>query len=92
MRCGCDWARYWLPSTDDVERLASSLLELSVVEKRSVDRDQLRVDLVGFAPLPRAALGEVNGRELASHLLALRRKHRLQLPGDSRTAEVLPDG
>ena len=67
-------------TSHDVERLASALLELSVV-KRSVDRDQLRVDLVGFVGLYRGRrLGEVNVAELASHLLALLRKHRLQLP------------
>ena len=67
-------------TSHDVERLASALLELSVV-KRSVDRDQLRVDLVGFVGLYRGRrLGEVNIAELASHLLALLRKHRLQLP------------
>ena len=67
-------------TSHDGERLASALLELSVV-KRSVDRDQLRVDLVGFVGLYRGRrLGEVNVAELASHLLALLRKHRLQLP------------
>jgi ubiquinone biosynthesis protein len=67
-------------TSHDVERLASALLELSVV-KRPVDRDQFRVDLVGFVSLYRGRrLGEVNIAELASHLLALLRKHHLQLP------------
>jgi ubiquinone biosynthesis protein len=64
----------------DVERLASALLELSVV-KRPVDREQFRVDLVGFVALYKGRrLGEVNVAELASQLLALLRKHHLQLP------------
>jgi ubiquinone biosynthesis protein len=67
-------------TSHDVERLASALLELSVV-KRPVDRDQFRVDLVGFVGLYRGRrLGEVNVAELASQLLALLRKHHLQLP------------
>jgi ubiquinone biosynthesis protein len=64
----------------EVERLASALLDLSVV-KRPVDRDQLRADLVGFVGLYRGRrLGEVNVAGLASQLLALLRKHHLQLP------------
>jgi ubiquinone biosynthesis protein len=67
-------------TSHDVERLASALLELSVV-KRPVDRDQFRVDLVGFVGLYRGRrLGEVNVAELASQLLALLRKHHVQLP------------
>ena len=67
-------------TSHDVERLASALLELSVV-KRPVDRDQFRVDLVGFVGLYRGRrLGEVNVADLASQLLALLRKHHLQLP------------
>src|ERR671917_84162 len=64
----------------DVERLAKALLDLSVV-KRSVDREQFRNDLVLFMSLYRGRrLGEVNVAKLASQLLALLRKHRLQLP------------
>ena len=67
-------------TSHEVERLASALLELSVV-KRPVDRDQFRIDLVGFIALYKGRrLGEVNIAELASHLLALLRKHHLQLP------------
>jgi ubiquinone biosynthesis protein len=67
-------------TSHDVERLASALRELSVV-KRPVDRDQFRVDLVGFVGLYRGRrLGEVNVADLASQLLALLRKHHLQLP------------
>lgn len=67
-------------TSHDVERLASALLELSVV-KRPVDRDQFRVDLVGFMGLYRGRrLGEVNVADLASQLLALLRKHHVQLP------------
>jgi ubiquinone biosynthesis protein len=67
-------------TSHDVERLASALLELSVV-KRPVDRDQFRIDLVGFVALYKGRrLGEVNVAELASQLLALLRKHHLQLP------------
>ena len=64
----------------DVERLAKALLDLSVV-KRPVDRDQFRADLIIFMSLYRGRrLGEVNIAKLASQLLALLRKHRLQLP------------
>ena len=64
----------------DVERLAKALLDLSVV-KRSVDREQFRADLIIFMSLYRGRrLGEVNIAKLASQLLALLRKHRLQLP------------
>ena len=64
----------------DVERLAKALLDLSVV-KRPIDRDQFRTDLLLFMSLYRGRrLGEVNVAKLASQLLALLRKHRLQLP------------
>lgn len=64
----------------DVDRLAKALLELSVV-KRKVDREQFRADLVRFVALYRGRrLGEVNIAALVSNLLALLRKHRLQLP------------
>ena len=64
----------------DVDKLAKALLELSVVN-RQVDREQLRVDLVRFVGLYRGRrLGEVNIAGLVSQLLALLRKHRLQLP------------
>jgi ubiquinone biosynthesis protein len=64
----------------DVERLAKALLDLSVV-KRPTDREQFRSDLVLFMSLYRGRrLGEVNVARLASQLLALLRKHRLQLP------------
>ncbi len=64
----------------DVDRLARALLELSVV-KRQVDREQFRADLVRFVALYRGRrLGEVNIAALVSNLLALLRKHRLQLP------------
>jgi ubiquinone biosynthesis protein len=67
-------------TSHDVERLASALLELSVV-KRPLDREQFRIDLVGFIGLYKGRrLGEVNIAELASQLLALLRKHHLQLP------------
>jgi ubiquinone biosynthesis protein len=67
-------------TSHDVERLGSALLELSVV-KRPVDREQFRVDLLGFVGLYKGRrLGEVNVAALASHLLALLRKHHLQLP------------
>ena len=64
----------------DAERLAKALLELSVV-KRPVDRDQFRADLLLFMALYRGRrLGEVNVAKLASQLLMLLRKYRLQLP------------
>jgi ubiquinone biosynthesis protein len=64
----------------DVERLAKALLDLSVV-KRPVEREQFRSDLLLFMSLYRGRrLGEVNVARLASQLLALLRKHRLQLP------------
>ena len=64
----------------DVERLAKALLDLSVV-KRPVDRGQFRSDLVVFMSLYRGRrLGEVNVARLATQLLALLRKYRLQLP------------
>ena len=67
-------------TSHDVERLAGALLELSVV-KRPVDREQFRVDLIGFVGLYKGRrLGEVKVAGLASHLLALLRKHHLQLP------------
>ena len=66
----------------DVERLATALQELSVV-KHPTDREQLRVDLVAFVGLYRGRrLGEVNVAALVSQLLALLRKHRLQLPSE----------
>ena len=67
-------------TSHDVDKLAKALLELSVV-KRQVDREQFRTDLVRFVALYRGRrLGEVNIAALVSHLLALLRKHRLQLP------------
>ena len=67
-------------TSHDVERLAKALLDLSVV-KRPVDREQFRSDLLVFTSLYRGRrLGEVNVAKLASALLALLRKHRLQLP------------
>jgi ubiquinone biosynthesis protein len=64
----------------DVERLAKALVNLSVV-KRPIERDQFRNDLVLFMSLYRGRrLGEVNVAKLASSLLALLRKYRLQLP------------
>lgn len=64
----------------DVGKLAKALLELSVV-KRNVDQDVFRADLVRFVALYRGRrLGEVNIAALASQLLTLLRKHRLQLP------------
>ena len=64
----------------DVERLAKALLDLSVT-KRPVDREQFRSDLLVFTSLYRGRrLGEVNVAKLASALLALLRKHRIQLP------------
>ena len=64
----------------DAERLAKALLDLSVV-KRPLDRDQFRADLVQFMALYRGRrLGEVNVAKLASQLLMLLRKYRLQLP------------
>ena len=67
-------------TSHDVERLAKALLDLSVV-KRPVDREQFRSDLLVFTSLYRGRrLGEVNVAKLASSLLALLRKHRLQLP------------
>ena len=64
----------------DVERLAKALLDLSMV-KRPIDRDQFRTDLLLFMSLYRGRrLGEVNVAKLASQLLTLLRKHRLQLP------------
>ena len=69
----------------DVERLAKALLDLSVV-KRPVDREQFRADLIIFMSLYRGRrLGEVNIAKLASQLLALLRKHRLQLPQEVAT-------
>ncbi len=67
-------------TSHEVERLASALLELSVV-KRPVDRQQFHIDLLGFVSLYKGRrLGEVNIAELATQLLALLRKHHLQLP------------
>ena len=67
-------------TSHDVDKLAKALLELSVV-KPQVDREQFRVDLVRFVALYRGRrLGEVNIAALVSQLLALLRKHRLQLP------------
>ena len=67
-------------TSHDVDKLAKALLELSVV-KRQVDREQFRADLVRFVALYRGRrLGEVNIAGLVSQLLALLRKHRLQLP------------
>ena len=67
-------------TSHDVDKLARALLELSVV-KRQVDREQFRTDLVGFVGLYKGRrLGEVKVAGLASHLLALLRKHHLQLP------------
>ena len=64
----------------DVERLAKALLDLSIV-KRPTDREQFRADLLLFMALYRGRrLGEVNVAKLASQLLTLLRKHRLQLP------------
>jgi ubiquinone biosynthesis protein len=64
----------------DIDKLAKALLELSVV-KRQVDREQFRADLVRFVALYRGRrLGEVHIAALVSQLLALLRKHRLQLP------------
>ena len=69
-------------TSHDVERLATALHELSVV-KHPTDREQLRVDLVAFVGLYRGRrLGEVNVAALVSQLLALLRKHRLQLPSE----------
>ncbi len=69
-------------TSHDVERLATALQELSVV-KHPTDREQLRVDLVTFVGLYRGRrLGEVNVAALVSQLLALLRKHRLQLPSE----------
>jgi ubiquinone biosynthesis protein len=63
-----------------VERLAKALLDLSVV-KRPTDRALFRADLLRFMSLYRGRrLGEVNVARLASQLLTLLRKHRLQLP------------
>ena len=51
--------------------------------KQPTDRDQFRVDLVAFVSLYRGRrLGEVNMAALVSQLLALLRKHRLQLPSE----------
>ena len=67
-------------TSHDVERLAKALLDLSVV-KRPIDRGQFRNDLILFTSLYRGRrLGEVNVAKLASSLLALLRKYRLQLP------------
>lgn len=67
-------------TTHDVDRLASALLELSLVD-RPIDREQFGRDLSGFVALYRGRrLGEVHVGALVSHLLALLRKHRLQLP------------
>jgi len=64
----------------DVDKLGSALLELSVVQ-RPVERERLRADLVRFVALYQGRrLGEVNIGALVSQLLALLRKHRLQLP------------
>ncbi len=72
-------------TSHDVERLARALLELSVV-KQPTDRDQFRIDLVAFVSLYRGRrLGEVNMAALVSQLLALLRKHRLQLPSEMAT-------
>jgi ubiquinone biosynthesis protein len=69
----------------DVERLARALLEISVV-KGATDRDQFRSDLVAFMGLYRGRrLGEVNMAALVSQLLALLRKHKLQLPSEMAT-------
>lgn len=69
-------------ASHDVERLATAVQELSVV-KHPTDREQLRVDLVAFVGLYRGRrLGEVNVAALVSQLLALLRKHRLQLPSE----------
>ena len=69
----------------DAERLAKALLDLSVV-KRPVDREQFRADLIIFMSLYRGRrLGDVNIARLASQLLALLRKHRLQLPQEVAT-------
>lgn len=64
----------------DADKLASALLDLSVVD-RPVERERLRADLVGFVALYQGRrMGEVNIGALVSQLLALLRRHRLQLP------------
>ena len=64
----------------DVDRMATALLELSV-SKRAVDRRQLREDLDEFVSLYRGRrIGEVDLGPLITRMLALLRKHHLQLP------------
>lgn len=67
----------------DPETLAAALLHLSV-RKDAVDQDGLRASLNSFVSLYRGrALGDVDFARLLTQLLALLRKHHLQLPSDT---------
>lgn len=69
-------------TASDVDRIAVALLDLSV-SGRSVDRARLRADLTEFVSLYRGRLiGEINLGPLITQMLALLRRHHLQLPRD----------
>ena len=67
----------------DADALGSALVRLSV-RKEVVDRDGLRASLEPFVSLYRGrALGDIGFAHLLTQLLALLRKHHLQLPRDT---------
>ena len=67
----------------DADALGSALLRLSV-RKEVVDRDGLHASLEPFVTLYRGrALGDIGFAHLLTQLLALLRKHHLQLPSDT---------
>jgi ubiquinone biosynthesis protein len=69
-------------SRADPERIATALTR-ACTTKRPIDRDDLRDDLVGFVALYHGRrIGQVDIERLAGQLLAILRRHRLQLQAE----------
>lgn len=70
-------------SQNDADQIASALLQMTATGRSSVDRSELRRDLRHFVSLYEGReLGELQIGPLVAQVLAILRRHRLQLPAD----------